>query len=325
MQYTLFAAAIGLSPVLALAVDTIAPAGKPECQVVNDSPRKGEWITWSGPCKDGFAHGTGVLEWIAGGELKSYYSGDMARGIEYGQGYFKNRFGMEYEGGFKDGKYDGQGTLLNFDGRYDGKWKDGKRHGLGRMVFTLGGRYEGMWKDDLFHGKGEIIYVSGRKAVAVFEAGRIAGTAAGPSLPGTAHRLVPTRTGMRLAHETSTSLTPYTGDYAGLTAAEKAIVHAPYLLDENDEPPYPEDGTKSIHNAMAKLRKAYPVSGPLLMRVKVDAEGKAIEVSAPATPDEKVMQYGAAVLMKTKYKPARCGGKPCEMNYVYSTNLEGQQ
>lgn len=318
----LYAAIAFLLAAPAFAEQTIEPLGKTNCRVVNlGEPTRGEWVTWTGQCKDGYAHGQGVLEWLADGELKSYYSGDMVRGLEHGRGYYKNRFGIEYSGGYKNGKYDGTGTLLNFDGRYEGKWKDGKRNGVGTMVFTLSGSYRGGWKDDLFHGKGEIAYVGGGKRAGQFVDGRLAGSQ-GPAQPARIHRIEPTRTSLRLVADTSTSPQPYTGPYADMTPEQKATLRSMYLLDENDEPPYPVNGTKQIYQAVARLARepAYG-AGPFLIHVKVDKDGNATEVVVPASPGDDATQAIAAVLMKEKYKPGVCKGKPCAMDFPFSTTL----
>ena len=48
-----------------------------------------------------------------------------------------------YEGEFKDGKYDGQGTYTWSDGRkYVGEWLDGKQNGHG-TVTSPDGKYVG--------------------------------------------------------------------------------------------------------------------------------------------------------------------------------------
>ena len=324
MHRLAIAAIAGLTCLLsapAFAQQTIDPQGKPQCRVMNPEPAPHEWITWSGPCKDGYAHGRGVLEWLANGELKSYYSGDMAKGIEHGQGYYKNRFGIEYSGGFKNGKYDGKGTLLNFDGRYEGKWKDGRRHGTGTMTFTLGGSYRGGWKDDLFHGKGEIVSAGGARRSGQFVDGRLTGSQ-GPAQPARIHRIEPTRTSLRLVADTSTTALPFAASYADMAPAEKDVVRSMYLLGENDEPPYPVDGMQKIHDAVGKLLGKADGAGPFLIHVKVDSEGKASEVVVPASPSEQLTRSIASLLMKAKYKPGLCAGKPCALDFPFSTTVD---
>lgn len=61
--------------------------------------------------------------------------------------------------------------------------------------------------------------------------------------------------------------------------------------------------------------------GPFLIHVKVGKDGNATEVVVPASPDEKITQAIAAVLMNEKYKPGVCKGKPCAMDFPFSTTV----
>ena len=55
--------------------------------------------------------------------------------------------GHKYEGEWKDGKQNGQGTLTFLDGsKYEGEWKDGWRHGQGTMTHPDGTVQRGTWK-----------------------------------------------------------------------------------------------------------------------------------------------------------------------------------
>lgn len=47
--------------------------GKEGCGVVNPHPLEGESITWTGGCRDGYAEGEGVLEWLRDGEVREHY------------------------------------------------------------------------------------------------------------------------------------------------------------------------------------------------------------------------------------------------------------
>lgn len=74
--------------------------------------------------------------------------------------------GTGYDGGFKDGKYHGQGTYKqNGVFEYIGEWKDGKRNGQGTGTFANGNKYVGEWKDDNYHGQGTFTYADGRQSV----------------------------------------------------------------------------------------------------------------------------------------------------------------
>ena len=61
---------------------------------------------------------------------------------------FTSPRGGKYEGEYKDGKRNGQGTFTYPDGtRYVGEYKDGMRSGLGTQTYPDGGKYEGSWKN----------------------------------------------------------------------------------------------------------------------------------------------------------------------------------
>ena len=63
--------------------------------------------------------------------------------------------GGKYEGEFKDGLLNGQGTLTFPDGlKYEGEFKDGEEHGQGTVTLPDGTKYEGEFKD------GEIIGIN---------------------------------------------------------------------------------------------------------------------------------------------------------------------
>ena len=63
--------------------------------------------------------------------------------------------GSTYVGEWKDGKFHGQGTLMNDSrGDYVGEFTDGKRHGQGTFTSPYGSTYIGEFKDDKYHGQG---------------------------------------------------------------------------------------------------------------------------------------------------------------------------
>ena len=61
--------------------------------------------------------------------------------------------GSKYSGEYKDGLFDGQGTLIYPDGRkYDGQFHYGQMDGTGKMTYPDGRVEEGIWKDGKFMG-----------------------------------------------------------------------------------------------------------------------------------------------------------------------------
>ena len=57
--------------------------------------------------------------------------------------------GGYYEGEYKDGKWDGQGTFSVSDGeKYVGEFKDGKWDGQGTLTFPDGIKFVGEFRED---------------------------------------------------------------------------------------------------------------------------------------------------------------------------------
>lgn len=97
----------------ALADEGEIAAGEPNCRILNMYPRQHERATWTGPCKNGYASGVGVLQWYVDDTPSSRYEGEMARGIMNGSGV------MTYAGS---------------DSRYEGEYRNGQRNGRGVLT-----------------------------------------------------------------------------------------------------------------------------------------------------------------------------------------------
>jgi hypothetical protein len=123
------------------------------CKVANPFPRAGETITWSGECKNGFAHGEGVLQWFLNGKPDDRYEGNLLMGWAQGKGVLIKPDGAKYAGDWKDSMQHGSGRLEWPDGSwYDGDWKAGKPHGHGQYRRPDGKMFMGEWVDGEFEG-----------------------------------------------------------------------------------------------------------------------------------------------------------------------------
>jgi len=79
--------------------DWITATNQP-CKIWNPAPQPNESVTWSGPCKDGFASGQGVLLWTEDGKPD-----------------------VKFEGSYANGKRNGHGVMITPDGnRVEGEW-----------------------------------------------------------------------------------------------------------------------------------------------------------------------------------------------------------
>ena len=96
------------------------------CKVWDSLPSANETVTWSGPCKDGFAEGSGTLVWFVDGRQHGIYEGEMHGGHSAGRGTQTWSTGARYEGKWQDDRADGQGTYRAADGEVcAGTWRNG--------------------------------------------------------------------------------------------------------------------------------------------------------------------------------------------------------
>jgi hypothetical protein len=145
------------------------------CLVWNPYPQSEETITWSGPCRDGMASGTGELQWYRAGIKDSNYNGDMVAGKYDGKGISIDSKGR-YEGDFVAGKRTGYGTMAYLNGnRYTGEWLDGAGSGNGKVTYPNGSSYEGGWLNGTMEGYGVYIWNTGERYEGDFVAGKRSG------------------------------------------------------------------------------------------------------------------------------------------------------
>ena len=115
---------------------------------------------------------------------------------------------------------------------------------------------------------------------------------------------------------------PINRKYSELTPEEKAIVHGWWEhIPEGDEPPYPAEGLKSIHDAMAKAQEKLSVSGKLFLVATVEPDGTVSAVKVVGAPSQELVKFAGQVLLLTKFKPASCRGKPCKMDFPLQYNF----
>lgn len=306
----------------------LAAHAEDACKLALPDAAKDDDMRWQGPCKDGYAHGLGVIEKRTIDVDHWRYEGMVEQGRPHGKGYLMYYPGYEYDGQFRDGLRDGHGTSVNqFGDRYDGQWKAGRREGKGLIVYTLGGRYDGEWKNDRPSGKGVALYGSGRRVDPVAASQGADGEHDNPGAPPAAQppkeyslKSERPRLGSHIPHKIVThGAVPFNASYEQLSDTERTIVRRWYpLLDPADEPPYPLLGKGHVHGAIHKLNARDPAIGLLSMVVMVDSEGNAESVNVYVTPDAKLSEMAGFVAMKEKYKPARCAGKPCAMPFPYT-------
>lgn len=81
--------------------------------------------------------------------------------------------GETYWGHYRDGKYDGRGTLLYANGeKYTGDFREGLRHGRGTYTWPDGRRYVGQFQGGQPNGQGRLTLANGEEYVGQFRDNR---------------------------------------------------------------------------------------------------------------------------------------------------------
>lgn len=124
--------------------------------------------------------------------------------------------------------------------------------------------------------------------------------------------------GSRVKPVSASANVPFDKAYGELDVAQQAIVRGGYeSLPDSYEPPYPEQGLMPIYTAINQAldSSSKVVTGDLLAGAQVDETGQVQDVSFYIPATEDLMKLAAFTLMKTRFKPARCNGEPCAMEF----------
>jgi hypothetical protein len=121
---------------------------KTGCKVWNPHPNRGETLSWSGACKDGFAEGRGHVQWFRDGAPYERSDGQWRAGKQIGMGSQVWPRGR-YDGGMKNSEAEGRGVLILNDVRYQGQFHDGLPDGEG-VLKGPDGVLRGIWKKGCF-------------------------------------------------------------------------------------------------------------------------------------------------------------------------------
>lgn len=256
------------------------------------------------------------------------YIGTVTNGIPDGKGYFKDADGMQYEGEVRMGQRTGIAEALFPNGnRYKGEWKDGKPDGIGTMTYMLGGAYEGHWRQGERDGRGTMTFAgSGRRAEVNFVNNERIDSAPPPDQdtpkPRYAVREANAPVGSRMAQKIHTSAIPLNVGWERLTLAQQRMVRDRYpALDEADEPPYPVKGPQAFYAKLGELIGKYEIYEDVKINVLVGADGKVVSVTSLGFEHPEARRLAGVLAGLVPYKPARCGGQPCQMMVPFNMNL----
>jgi len=129
-------------------------------------------------------------------------------------------------------------------------------------------------------------------------------------------------TGRLLNQPRLTSTVPINRRWDELSPAHQAQVRQLYEnLPATDEPPFPKDGLLWIFTEFEKVQQKALEEGAVLLTVQVDAKGEPTSVKVYKSPTPDVAKAAAWLLMSEHYKPARCQGQPCAMDFLFDVTL----
>ena len=131
------------------------------------------------------------------------------------------------------------------------------------------------------------------------------------------------KTGSKFRRDVVTSTAvPLNLPFEKLTEEQKAVLKAPYeSMGPDDEPPFPAGGLAAIVTEMSEAQKILQVQGNLRLHAMIDSTGKATAVSVVESVDRQFDVYVSGILMRAKFKPARCAGVPCSQEYLFAWKL----
>ena len=111
--------------------------------------------------------------------------------------------------------------------------------------------------------------------------------------------------------------------YEDLSESDKAILRKDYVdMQANDEPPFPLYGLAPIFEKIARMHVRRENEGKVKMLVLIDANGEAQNVRFVNYPTLDTAKAIAKILVSTKFKPGRCDGTTCPMEYLFDIDLQ---
>jgi hypothetical protein len=115
---------------------------------------------------------------------------------------------------------------------------------------------------------------------------------------------------------------PFDKEYRQLSKKQKDIYRTQWEgLNENDTPPFPKGGTKSIYLPLIKGHERIARGGMLRLVAQIDKNGIVQELVIYESPHKDITELATSVMFHTRFDPATCVGKPCKMDFPFEFKL----
>jgi hypothetical protein len=80
-------------------------------------------------------------------------------------------------------------------------------------------------------------------------------------------------------------------------------------------------GPQALYGKLAELAGKYEINDSVIIYVLVGADGKVVSVTSFGLDDPEARRLAGVLAGLVKYKPARCGGQPCQMMVPFHMKL----
>lgn len=117
------------------------------------------------------------------------------------------------------------------------------------------------------------------------------------------------------------SLIPFNKEYSELTDHQRRIYRASLNLADDQTPPFPKGGTRTIYKPLIKGHERVSRGGDLTIIASISEKGATEKVAIYHSPSKQITELVHSVFFATKFDPATCAGEPCKMDYQFEFKL----
>ena len=104
--------------------------------------------------------------------------------------------------------------------------------------------------------------------------------------------------------------------YEKLPEADRQVLHSWWThIAPGDEPPFPLEGLRALYEPLGNAHDRLAHPGDLYVVATVGADGTVTEAKVFKAPNDQMALFAGRLLYVTKFKPAVCSGKPCQMDF----------
>ena len=128
--------------------------------------------------------------------------------------------------------------------------------------------------------------------------------------------------GSKIKPVEATASFPFDKEYRQFTEKQKADYRSQWEgLAPDDIPPFPKRGTKTLYEPIIKGHAKIARGGMLSLVAKISEKGEVEEVAIYESPHEDITQLAMSVMFHAKFRPGKCAGKPCKMEFPFQFEL----